>query len=432
MSEFLQLLPPPQALELFLAQTDFTPRTELLSLHYGAKDITGPITGRTSSATSQNSLATGRVTAKGVKAPFSLPSFPRSTVDGYAVRAADTHGASETLPAYLILVGEIQMGTTPDFELGQGECAIIHTGGMVPVGADAVVMVEYTQVARANEIEILRAVSTGSSVLQPGEDVQAGDEVIPAGARLRPAEIGGLAAIGCTEVEVAVRPKVGIISSGDEVIPPGEAIKPGQVYDVNSHSLRSLIEQAGGEAISYGILPDDAQAFKATAEQAKNECDLVIFTAGSSVSVRDLTATTIESLGQPGVLVHGVSVRPGKPTILAVADGVPIIGLPGNPVSALVIARIFVVATIEKLLGVSVARPKATVAARLALNLASQAGREDWIGVKLTQSDDGYLAEPVFGKSNLIFTLAQADGLMKIPAAANGIAAGEIIQVELF
>jgi molybdopterin molybdotransferase len=303
---------------------------------------------------------------------------------------------------------------------------------MIPVGADAVVMIEYTQVARPSEIEILRAVSVGSNVLQVGEDVQTGEEVIPAGVRLRPSEIGGLAAIGCTEVEVAVKPKVGIISSGNEVIPPGQPIQAGQVYDVNSYSLRSLIEQAGGQAISYGILPDHTDAFKAAAKRAKYECDLVIFTAGSSVSVRDLTATTIEELGKPGVLVHGVSVRPGKPTILAVADGVPVIGLPGNPVSALVIARIFVVATIEKMLGIKTARPQATVAATLTVNLASQAGREDWIGVKLIQSATGYQAEPVFGKSNLIFTLAMADALMKIPAAANGIAAGETILVELF
>ena len=418
MSEFLQLLPPPQALKLFLDHIDPAPRTELLSLHYAINDITA--------------LITGRVLTKGVTAPFALPSFARSTVDGFAVKAADTHGASETLPAYLKMIGEISMGSAPDFELGQGECAIIHTGGMVPVGADAVVMVEYTQVARPGEIEILRAVSTGTNVLQPGEDVQAGDEVIAAGVRLRPAEIGGLAAIGLTEVEVAIRPKVGIISSGDEVVPPGQPISAGQVYDVNSYSLHSLIEQAGGEPVSYGILPDDAQAFKATAERAKEECDLVIFTAGSSVSVRDLTATTIEGLGQPGVLVHGVSVRPGKPTILAVADGTPVIGLPGNPVSALVIARIFVVATIEKMLGLKSSRPRTTVAARLSINLSSQAGREDWIGVKLLETADGYTAEPVFGKSNLIFTLAKADGLMKIPAAANGIDAGTLILVELF
>lgn len=409
MSEFLELLPPAQALNLFLDQCEFSPQSETVPLED----------------------AVGRVTAESVISSFALPSFARSTVDGFAVRAVDTHGASETLPAYLKLIGEVPMGGTPDFELGRGECAIIHTGGMVPEGADAVVMVEYTQEARPGEVEILRAVSLGSSVLQPGEDVQAGDEVIGRGVQLRPAEIGGLAALGHAGVNVAVRPKVAIISSGDEVVPPGGPLSAGQVYDVNSYSLHSLIEQAGGEAVRYGILPDDAQAFKSAAERAKKECDLVIFTAGSSVSVRDLTATTIDELGQPGVIVHGVSVRPGKPTILALADGVPVIGLPGNPVSALVIARIFVAATIQKMVGLHTSRPKPAITAKLMLNLSSQAGREDWIGVKLTQSAEGYTAEPVFGKSNLIFTLANADGLMKIPAAANGIAAGEMVEVEL-
>ncbi|MEM8858149.1 MAG: gephyrin-like molybdotransferase Glp [Chloroflexota bacterium] len=409
MSEFLQLLPPPQALERYLSQLEVQIQPELVSLQQ----------------------ANGRVLAADIKASFPLPSFARSTVDGFAVRAADTHGASESLPAYLTLIGEVEMGSTPTFEIGRGECAIIHTGGMLPSGADAVVMIEYTQEARPGEVEILRSVSTGSSVLQQGEDVAQGDVVLQAGTTLRPAEVGGLAAIGMHEVGVAAKPKVGIISSGDEVVAPGQPIQHGQVFDVNSYSLQSLVLQAGGTPINYGILPDEAKIFKAAAERAKAECDLIIFTAGSSVSVRDLTAITIDSLGKPGVLVHGVSVRPGKPTILAIADGVPVIGLPGNPVSALVIARIFVTATIEKLLGLSHFRPKPTVAARLALNLPSQAGREDWIGVQLVQTTSGYDAEPIFGKSNLIFTLAQADGLMKIPAPANGIAAGEMVTVEL-
>lgn len=409
MSEFLQLLPPPQALEKFLNHVQPSSKTESVPLNQAAQ----------------------RVTAANITSPFPLPSFFRSTVDGFALQAADTHGASETLPTYLTIVGEVEMGTTPTFKISPGECAIIHTGGMLPAGADAVVMVEYTQEARPGEVEILRAVSTNSNVLQPGEDVAQGDVVIQAGTWLQSAEIGGLAAIGQDTVQVTMKPKVGIISSGDEVIPPGRPIQPGQVYDINSYSLQSLVEKAGAEPVSYGILPDDPAAFKATAQRAKAECDLIIFTAGSSVSVRDLTATTINQLGAPGVLVHGVSVRPGKPTILAVADGVPIIGLPGNPVSALVIARIFVTATIRKLLKTNPARPKPTVAATLALNLASQAGREDWIGVRLTQTDTGYSADPIFGKSNLIFTLAQADGLIKIPAPANGISAGETVTVEL-
>ena len=409
MSEFLELLPPPEALNLFLSRLAPTAMAETIS----------------------SVDALGRVTAVPVTATFPLPTFPRSTVDGFAVRAPDTHGASESLPAYLTVIGEVPMGGSADFTVGVGEAAIIHTGGMIPAGSTAVVMVEYTQEARPGEIEVLRAVGDGESLLHVGEDVQTGDVVIEAGVRLRPAEIGGLMAQGVTAVQVARRPKVGIISSGDEVIAPGTPLKAGQVYDVNSYSLRSLVVQAGGEPLNYGVLPDNAESFRVAAERAKAECDVVVFTAGSSVSVRDLTAQTIDALGEPGVLVHGISVRPGKPTILAVCDGTAVIGLPGNPVSALVIARIFVAATIEAMLGLNQTRPKAAVAARLMLNLSSQAGREDWIGVKLEQTVTGYEAHPIFGKSNLIFTLAQADGLLCIPSAANGLPAGELISVEL-
>jgi molybdopterin molybdotransferase len=216
------------------------------------------------------------------------------------------------------------------------------------------------------------------------------------------------------------------------VVAPGSDIQPGQVYDINTYSLQALITESGGLPVTYGIIPDQVDAFQAAAEKALTECDIVLFTAGSSVSVRDLTATTIAALGKPGVLVHGVSVRPGKPTILAVCDGKPVIGLPGNPVSALVIAGLFVRPVIEQFLGQQTARPQAAIEARLAINLSSQAGREDWVAVKI--KDDGEsrkIAEPVFGKSNLIFTLARADGLIRIPADANGLAANTLVEVIL-
>lgn len=407
MPEFLELLPPVEALRQLMSQ--LVPRGE-------AEEI----------ATSQ---APGRVTATRVLAPHPLPSFPRTTVDGYAVRAADTFGASDSLPAYLNLIGEVQMGAEAGFGLATGQCAMIHTGGMLPTGADAVVMVEHTQLAAAGEVEILRAVAIGENVLKVGEDVAQGEEVIPAGTRLRPAEIGGLMALGVTRLAVARKPRVGILSSGDEVVPPQVMPEPGQVRDVNAYTLSALVESAGGSAIRYGIIPDEQPAMRAAASRALKECDLVVITAGSSASTRDLTALVINELGKPGVLVHGVNVRPGKPTILAVCDGKAMIGLPGNPVSALVIATLFVVPVIEFCLGVRHARPRPAVSARLAINLPSQAGREDWFPVRLVAVADGYLAEPIFGKSNLIFHLAQADGLVRIPADANGLAAGELVEV---
>jgi molybdopterin molybdotransferase len=247
--------------------------------------------------------------------------------------------------------------------------------------------------------------------------------------RLRPAEIGGLMALGLTEVLVARQPRVGIISSGDELVSPYVLPGLGQVRDVNAYTLSALVEQVGGIPMRSGIQPDKADELLAAARQALQNSDVVVITAGSSASTRDMTSEVIESLGSPGILVHGVNVRPGKPTILAVCAGKPVIGLPGNPVSALVIACLFVKPVIEALLGLQRILPTPGVYATLSLNLPSQAGREDWIPVRLVASPQGYLAEPIFGKSNLIFTLARADGLIRIPADANGLPAGASVEV---
>ncbi len=414
MPEFLTLLPPDSAREKLLSELTPLRRSTVI----------------------QTSTALGRVTAEDILAPHPLPEFPRSTVDGYALKARDTFGASDSLPGYLKLAGEVPMGAAPTFEIRPGECAIIHTGGMLPTGADAVVMLEYTQ-AVGSEIEILRAAADGENLIRVGEDVAAGQVVIRRGTLLRPAEIGGLMALGITQLQVVYKISVGLISSGDEVIPAEQTPAPGQVRDINAPALAALIHRAGGEAVYYGTIPDRFAALQAAAQKALEECDLVIITAGSSASTRDMTADVIASLGAPGVLAHGINTRPGKPTILGVCNGKAIIGLPGNPVSALVNGYLFVVPVIEKLLGMPLERPKASLKARLTLNLASQAGREDWWPVRLLASpsgsagDEGWLAEPVFGKSNLIFTLAAADGLIKIHPDANGIGAGELVEVFL-
>jgi molybdopterin molybdotransferase len=297
-------------------------------------------------------------------------------------------------------------------------------------------MVEHTQTVRPAEVEILRAVAFGENVLKVGEDVATGQEVIPAGARLRPAEIGGLMALGITRVQVSQKPRVGILSSGDEIVPPEAEIRPGQVRDINSYSLSALVEQVGGIPLRLGIVPDRPADLRKAAQRAIIGSDLLVITAGSSASTRDFTAEVIDSLGEPGVLVHGVEVRPGKPTILAACtiEGKTkaIVGLPGNPVSALVIARLFVVPIIERLIGLNQDRVLAQVRARLSLNLPSQAGREDWIPVRLVREPGGYVAEPIFGKSNLIFTLARADGMFRIPPEATGLSAGEEVEVLFF
>jgi molybdopterin molybdotransferase len=374
--------------------------------------------------------ASERVTAEPVVAETALPSFPRSTVDGYAVRAIDTYGASDSLPAYLRLLGEVRMGEAPSFGLTPASCALVHTGGMLPRGADAVVMLEHTQPLREAEIEIMRPSGVGENILAVGEDVHPGQVVIGRGVRLRPAEIGGLMALGCTSVKVARKPVVGILSTGDEIVPPDVEPGPGQVRDVNTYSLSALVEQAGGLAVPHGIVVDEEEALFRAAESALAESDTLVITAGSSAGARDLTAAVIQRLGLPGVLVHGINIRPGKPTILgacAQRGGIPkaVIGLPGNPVSALVIGRLFLVPVLERLIGLAPPALSTSVKAILTLNVASQSGREDWLPVRLIQRSERLEAEPIFGKSNLVFTLARADGLLRVPADATGLDAGD-------
>jgi len=316
---------------------------------------------------------------------------------------------------------------------------------MLPDGANAVVMLEYAQSAHENEIEIFRAVAEGENVIHVGEDVAAGKIVLAKGSMIRPAEIGGLIALGIMNVNVVRKIIVGLISTGDEVVHPSESPRPGQVRDVNSFTLAALVKKSGGIAKGYGIMPDSFDALKAAAANALSECDVVLITAGSSASTRDMTAEVIRSLGEPGVLVHGINTRPGKPTILAVCNGQAVIGLPGNPVSALVNGYLFVVPVIENLLGM-LPKPKASILARLTVNLPSQAGREDWWPVKLlrpepipagadsTSFPEGkveYQADPIFGKSNLIFNVAAADGLLRIHPDATGLSAGEMVEVIL-
>lgn len=408
MPEFLTLNPPAEAVQKWLAYVE-------------------PLSESEKVATSE---AYGRVNAEALLSPEALPAFTRSAMDGYALRAKDSHGASQSQPQYLELIAEIKMGEEPKFAIGPGQCAKIHTGGMLPDGADAVLMLEHSQPALEKQIEVFHSLADGENVIMAGEDLQIGQSVLPSGQSLGAAEIGGLMALGMTELKVRRRPIVGIISTGDEVIPPDEKPGLGQVRDVNSYSLASLIQGEGGVAKRFGIFSDNEDLLVKSAKEAFRKCDALIVSAGSSASARDLTATLITALGKPGVLVHGINLRPGKPTILGICDGKAIIGLPGNPVSALVVARLFVGALVHKLLGLQRAPLKPQRLATLSINLASQSGREDWVAVRLTGGNEGYSAEPIFGQSNLIFTLVQASGLVRIPANRNGLSAGEEVIVQ--
>jgi molybdopterin molybdotransferase len=394
--------------------------------------------------------ALDRVTAADLRAPADLPAFPRSTMDGFAVRAADTYGASEGLPAFLPIAGEVPMGRAAGLELSPGQAARIHTGGMLPAGADAVVMVEQTQALGDQAIEVLRPVALGENVIPVGDDVRAGSLLFPRGQRLRPQDLGGLAGVGIVSVPVAAAPRVAILATGDEVMPADQDVGPGQVRDINSYTIAAQTLRAGGVPMSCGIAPDDADTLSRMAAAALAQADVLIISAGSSVSTRDITARVIDGLGRPGVLVHGVAMHPGKPTILASAAGKPVFGLPGNPVSTMVAFDLFVRPALERMLGIlatentedknephapfSVAsvRSVATIQARLARNVASHPGSEDFVPVRLAERDGELWAEPVFGKSNLIFTMARADGMLRVPLDRAGLYAGDEVVVRLF
>ncbi len=412
MPEFFNVLPPRQALEVLLNQL---PPPEL-----GGEEV--PV-----------SEALGRITSSALASPEDLPQLPRSTVDGYSVRAADTFGSTEGLPAYFNIVGEVPMGQQPEVSLHSGEAAITYTGGMLAQEADAVVMVEHTQQVDASTIEVVRPAAPGENVIPPGEDVRVGDSILPAGHLLRPQDLGGLTALGITRITVARRPKVAILSMGDEVAPPEETPRPGQIRDINSYTLAAQATRAGALPVQLGIVPDDYEEQLAVARQGLLKADVLVFSAGSSVSSRDLTADIIRALGPPGVLVHGLSIRPGKPAIVGMVEGKPVFGLPGNPVSAMVVFDLLVRPTLYHLAGCASPPEPARTVATLTRDIASAPGREDYVPVKLSHLETGEnQAEPVFGKSNLIFTLIRADGLVQVPLDRAGIYAGETVQVKLF
>lgn len=383
--------------------------------------------------------ALGRTTAIDIHAPHPLPSFRRSTMDGYAVRAQDTYGAGESLPGILQVVGEVHMGREADLALGVGQAALIHTGAMLPPAADAVVPVEHTQAVGnptangfSDEIEVYRTAAIGQNVIQVGEDVPEGALILGAGTLLRPQDIGGLLALGITTISVRSRPRVMILATGDEVVRPERDPGPGQIRDINSYTVAGQCAQAGAIPVIQGIVPDDFSALQEAAAKALAEGAMVVMSAGSSVSVRDMTVDVIDGLGKPGVLFHGVATRPGKPTIAGVIDGKPVLGLPGNPASAMIQFDMFGVPAIYHLLGINRRPLPNQVQARLTRNIPSESGREDYVPARLEETADGFLATPVFGKSNLIYTLVNADGLVKVPLNAGGLLAGDLVDVRLF
>jgi len=379
------------------------------------------------SATVPAAPALGVVPARDVTAGEPLPGWARATVDGYAVRAADTYAAAETLPAFLEVTGAVRMGEVPPGEVGAGAAMAIPTGGLLPRGADAVVMVEHTTEPMPGHVELLRGVAPGEGVLQPGEEAATGDLLAPAGRPLRAADLGLLAAAGVTELEAFAPPRVGIVSTGDEVVPPATAKPaPGQVRDACAPALAGLVREAGGEPVLRGIVPDDADALERVLAEAVGRDDVVAVSAGSSVGARDLTATVVGRLGE--VVCHGLALKPGKPTLLADCDGVPLIGLPGNPRSALVVFRLVGIPLVRTVGGMTAPPPPALVRAELSRDVPSAAGRLDIVQVTVR---DG-VATPRFGSSALLGPMVGADGWIRVPEPATGLGGGTVVDVELY
>jgi molybdopterin molybdotransferase len=379
--------------------------------------------------------ARARVLTEDLYSQVDLPHFHRAAMDGYAVKAKDTFGASASQPAYLKLAGTIEMGKEATRALIKGEAMRISTGGMLPPESDGVVMVEYTEEVGDSMVEIHRGVSPWQNVIQIGDDIKKGDLVFPRGRRLRAHDLGALTGIGVSSLSVYRKPRVALISTGDEIIDVEMEPRPGQVRNINQHSLAGLVEECGAELDDLGVVRDDRDALVKTLRKALEWGDLVLLSGGSSVGARDIAMDAILSLPNAEMIFHGISVSPGKPTIFAKAAGKPLLGLPGYPVSAMVIFDLFAAPLIRVLGGEnqqSASQFSKTTRAILKTNVASQTGREDYVRVSLEESDGRLYATPLPGKSGAIFTLVKADGMIRIDLNQEGVEKGEEVEVILF
>ena len=365
-----------------------------------------------------------RVLAGDVRADVDIPGFTRSVVDGYAVRAADTTGAGDAIPSMLTSSGRIAMGATTDRRVGAGECTYVPTGGILPDGADAVVMIEHTELFGDNVL-VRKPVAHGENVLFYNEDFAQGEIVLTAGRRLSAQDTGVLAAVGCVMVPVARMPRIGIISTGNELVPVSEIPRAGQVRDVNTYVVSAYVRDHGCIPVVYGIIHDDREPFRAALTRAVAECDAVILSGGSSKDDRDMAAAIIAEQGE--VLIHGVAIAPGKPTIIGRCGTVPVIGLPGHPASAFIVLLVIGRHLLTGMTGETGTVP-VMIPATLALNVPSARGREDYVRVSLK---DG-IATPLFGKSGLLNTLVKSNGVVRVPAESEGLETGSTVEVILW
>ncbi|PLS03876.1 molybdopterin molybdotransferase MoeA [Neobacillus cucumis] len=369
------------------------------------------------------------ILASPVAAKENVPSFDRSTVDGYAVRAKDTYGSSESMPGFLTIAGEVKMGEVPTAEVTQGKVVYVPTGGMLPKGSDSVIMIEHCE-----DVDTLlntyKQIAPGENVIRAGEDITEGEILLESGTKLRPQELGALASLGVTHVTVFKKLTVGYLSSGDEIVPyQTETLREGHIRDINYLTIAGLANEWNVDVLYGGIVRDDFMEFQSRAKALYDQVDCLILSGGSSVGAKDYTTDVIQSLGEPGVFVHGISIKPGKPTILALADGKPVIGLPGHPASAMIIFKLFGERILRHLKGEKCERKPERIFAKITKNIPSSMGRADFIRVRLFEKEGEWWAEPIIGKSGLITTLVKSDGIVEIHSEKEGVSQGESVPV---
>lgn len=374
--------------------------------------------------------AMGRVAYEDVFSQLDIPDFNRSTVDGYAVVSKDTYGASESMPAFLNITGKVEMGKSTNLRVAPGSCVYVPTGGMIPEGADGMLMIEYAELVDEGMLAAQSPVSPGENIIFIGDDVKMGSKVLSKGRVIRSQDIGVLCAAGVSHVKVSKKPRVAVVSTGDEIVDSFGQVSPGQVRDINTHTLSAMVQELGGEVTGSIVVKDDFELIRNTIDEASRDNDIVVISGGSSVGAKDNTEKVIDSFGEPGVFVHGVAVKPGKPTILGRVGNSAVFGLPGHPVSAVIIFKLFVEELIDRLLGKT--RENIYINAVCSVNLHSSPGKETHQMVELIEEDNGFLARPIHAKSSSISQLSRAQGMIRIPLNKEGIEKGETVKVELF
>jgi molybdopterin molybdotransferase len=372
----------------------------------------------------------GRISSEDIYSTIDLPEFHRSTVDGYAVCSKDTFGVSESLPTFLEVIGKVNMGQTTDLCVESGKAVYVPTGAMLPKGADAVVMIEYAEHLDEETIAVYRPVAPGEGVIHKGEDINKKTRLLIKGKQIRSQDIGALAAIGVNKVKVFQKPKIAILSTGDEIVDPIEKVEFGKIRDINTYALSAMAMEMGGAVTYKAVIKDDFNILKNTVESLIDQNDLVVISGGSSVGLKDVTAKVIDDLGEPGVFVHGIAIKPGKPTIIGKVRNTAVLGLPGHPVSAIMIFKVFGEYMIHKMLSKNV-RDKIEIQAISEVNIPSSPGKETYQMVTLEKKEGQYIAKPIHGKSGAISLIVEAQGYIKIDANKEGIKKGESVKVTL-